>query len=152
MNVDAIVQRADSLGITLSIIGDRIRYSPKSRAPEDFIEALRASKGELLAYLSGASDLSIGAQRLLDRLRKGHLWLTETHLRLLEEREVYEGMEKRFLGAIDRWDELDAMLRDLYAYNGCVMGWRSRCPEDSPISCRGCARSQEPINPEGPKE
>ena len=81
-------------------------------------------------------------ERLLSRLRNGHTWLTEVHLQLLEEREVYEGLEDRFLEAFDSWDAMDQMLRELYSYQGCVVGPGQRCPDESPVSCRACSVSQ----------
>ena len=74
---------------------------------------------------------------LLTRLCKGHHWLAETHLRLLEEREVYEGMEDRFLVDLDLWDGMDNMLRELHTFEGCVMGPGHHCPTDSPVRCQG---------------
>ncbi len=61
MNAEAVVQQARELGITLSIAGDRIRYAPKSQAPEDFIAALREHKLEIIDYLSrGPAELEPG--------------------------------------------------------------------------------------------
>jgi|WetSurMetagenome_2_1015567.scaffolds.fasta_scaffold17808_3 hypothetical protein len=51
MDAEAILQRANELGITLTLHGDRIRYSPKSLTPDDFVETLREHKAEVMAYL-----------------------------------------------------------------------------------------------------
>jgi hypothetical protein len=51
MGVEAILQRARDLGITLRLAGDRIQYAPKSLATEDFVRALSQHKAEMLAYL-----------------------------------------------------------------------------------------------------
>jgi hypothetical protein len=53
MGVQTILERARTLGVTLWVAGDRIRYSPKSQAPSEFVDLLREHKAELLAYLSG---------------------------------------------------------------------------------------------------
>jgi hypothetical protein len=51
MNAEAIVQRARELGITLIVVGDRIRYTPKSITPDDLVEELREHKPEVMSYL-----------------------------------------------------------------------------------------------------
>ncbi len=51
MKAETIVQRANELGIALTLNGDRIRYAPKSLAPDDLVEALRENKTEILCYL-----------------------------------------------------------------------------------------------------
>jgi len=58
MNVEAILQRAHELGITLRHGGDRIEYGPKNLATDDFIEDLRQHKAEVLAFLSAPSEES----------------------------------------------------------------------------------------------
>ena len=89
-------------------------------------------------------------ERLLTRLRKGHEWLSETQAKLLEEVEVYEGMQGQFNNALGGWDDLDGMLREVYSYEGCVMGPGQRCPNESPVSCRGCASGEvEPMQEDG---
>ena len=110
---------------------DNLRLSPGSAVPPDLVEAVGAHKQGIIAV-----------SRLLERLRMGIGWLTETHLGLLEEREIYQGMEGRFVKALDGWDALDAELREGHGYQGCVMGPAGRCPDDSPVSCRGCAGMQ----------
>jgi hypothetical protein len=51
MGVKAILQQARDLGITLRLAGDRLQYAPKSLATEDFVEALRQHKAEVMACL-----------------------------------------------------------------------------------------------------
>ena len=53
MEPEALVERARVLGVTLSVAGDRIRYSPKSGTPDEFVEMLKEHKAQLLAFLSG---------------------------------------------------------------------------------------------------
>ena len=66
---------------------------------------------------------------------------------------MYEGMEERFLDALDFWDRMDQMLRGVYSFEGCVMGPGQRCPDESPVSCRGCGVPGGQVdttrNPEG---
>ncbi len=84
--------------------------------------------------------------KLLARLRKGHKWLAEIHLKLLEGRQTYKGMEERFLENIDFWDRMDRMLRGVYGFEACVMGPGQRCPDESPVTCRGCTSSRKLSN------
>ena len=56
MNAELIVKRANQLGITLILAGDKIKYSPMSRTPEDFIRELREHKPEILLYLSETTE------------------------------------------------------------------------------------------------
>jgi hypothetical protein len=51
MGVEAVLQQARDLGITLRLAGDRIQYIPKSLATEHFVEALRKHKAEVTAHL-----------------------------------------------------------------------------------------------------
>ena len=57
MSLDAasIVREVEERGIRLSVVDDKIRYSPKSQTPEELLDALKAHKVEVLAYLSGRS-------------------------------------------------------------------------------------------------
>ena len=55
---ETIVRHARSLGVTLAVSGDRIRYAPKSQTPEAFVDLLRENKQELLGYLASSTDLS----------------------------------------------------------------------------------------------
>ena len=50
MSIEAVLQKAGELGITLKVDGDFIEYSPKSATPPDFVETLRQHKPEILAH------------------------------------------------------------------------------------------------------
>ena len=52
MGVDLIIERAKELGVTLRADGGTLRYYPKSRTPDDLVDALRQHKEEVLAYLA----------------------------------------------------------------------------------------------------
>ena len=57
--VTEIVRRAEEQGIQLRVVGDRVRYGPKSTAPAELVEELRAHRAEVLEYLSARdSDMS----------------------------------------------------------------------------------------------
>ena len=38
---------------------------------------------------------------------------------------------------MDKWDELERLLRNLYEYKGCIFTGGS-CPESSPVKCSAC--------------
>ena len=78
--------------------------------------------------------------RMLERLRKGHLWLTERALALdgMEHLGIGSPQAAEFLEWLDRWDTMDLMLRDLYGFTGCVANELFGCPDASPVRCRGC--------------
>ena len=77
---------------------------------------------------------------LLNRLVKGQAWLTKTHRQLLKRSDLGNGSdeEAQFLDALEAWDTFDYRLRELYAYEGCVIGQGCNCPKESPVSCRSC--------------
>ncbi len=50
MTVESVLTRARELGITLTLNGDRIRYSPKS-VPPDFLDELRQYKAQVIERL-----------------------------------------------------------------------------------------------------
>jgi hypothetical protein len=68
MNAEVIVQRANELGINLTLHGDRIRYSPKSLTLDDFVETLREHKAEVMSYLRqrGQAELIAWASHLAE--------------------------------------------------------------------------------------
>ena len=52
MRAETIVLQAEELGISLAAVGDRIQYSPKEAAPDEFLDVLRQHKQEVLRYLT----------------------------------------------------------------------------------------------------
>ena len=50
MSLQSIIKRADAMGIAFVVVGDRLRYAPKSRTPEDLVDMLREHKEELVAF------------------------------------------------------------------------------------------------------
>ena len=56
MSAQAIIDHARELGITLRANGGNLHYAPKSAAPPELIEEMRANKSALLAALSRPED------------------------------------------------------------------------------------------------
>ncbi|MAH49840.1 hypothetical protein CMI37_28730 [Candidatus Pacearchaeota archaeon] len=48
---ETVFRKANELGITLTVEGDFIAYSPKSKAPPEFVEELRRHKPEVIDHL-----------------------------------------------------------------------------------------------------
>ena len=52
MDAGTVLKRAGELGITLRVVGEQIRYRPKSSATPEFLHGLRQQKAELIPILS----------------------------------------------------------------------------------------------------
>jgi len=80
-----------------------------------------------------------GCYRVLDRLRRGHVWLTEQHSALLAMPNI--GLrtteDRQFMAALSLWGDLERFLRWVYEYQGCVTA-EGHCPEGSPVNCSAC--------------
>ena len=51
MSASEVMEKANKLGITLELSDGKVRYSPASKAPPDFIEMLRDNKEEIIGLL-----------------------------------------------------------------------------------------------------
>lgn len=65
MNAEGILEQASRLGVTITVVGDRIQYRPASAAPSDFVEILRKHKAEVMAKLSPTLCVEAEAAHLL---------------------------------------------------------------------------------------
>jgi len=86
-----------------------------------------------------------GETTYLNRLRAGHIWLADTDKRLGvmeanggQPEADYDRLRDKFLAALDAWDEMERQLRQLFLYQGCVMGAGLSCPAESPVRCAAC--------------
>ena len=52
MTATAILGELQRLGVSLEVVGDRLRYRPREAVTPDLVEALRKQKGELLKVLT----------------------------------------------------------------------------------------------------
>lgn len=59
MNALDVIQRANELGLTLSVSDEKIQFRPKSAAPVDFVDELRRNKDEVLDYLRQRAKRSL---------------------------------------------------------------------------------------------
>lgn len=53
MDATAILDRLDSLGVSVEVVDDRLRLSPGSHVPPDLIDELKAHKHEVILKLNG---------------------------------------------------------------------------------------------------
>ena len=91
-----------------------------------------------------------GEKALLDRLRRGQVWLVSAWARI-QEGPVDPGEEERLLEAIGLWDELEQVLRNLYDFEGCPM-LGGKCNPEAPVVCLTCAsrcRSEDGLAQQG---
>ncbi|MSQ17761.1 MAG: hypothetical protein EXR54_09435 [Dehalococcoidia bacterium] len=75
---------------------------------------------------------------LLGRLRAGHRHLIECSKRLIAQATLYDGMADELTRGLDTFEALEKLLREVYGYQGCVMGQGRHCPTASPVWCRAC--------------
>ena len=80
---------------------------------------------------SGSPDV------MLDSLRKGSEWLRKQHTALYDAPDSVNW--DTYTKGLDKWDGLEAPLRQVHHYEGCVLGEGKRCPEDSQPVCQSCA-------------
>ena len=55
MSAEAVLCHARELGITLTLVGDKVRYSPRA-VPAGFVEELRQHKQRVIEYLKSRSN------------------------------------------------------------------------------------------------
>ena len=51
VSAEHVIELAERLGVTMTVIGDRIQYRPASAAPPEFVEILRQNKFEVMNCL-----------------------------------------------------------------------------------------------------
>lgn len=59
MDPATILDRLHSLGVAVSVLGDKLRLVPGSMVPPDLAGAVREAKGEVLAYLIDESHVPV---------------------------------------------------------------------------------------------
>ena len=53
MDVQAVLDRLESQGVTITVTGDQVKLVPGSRVPSDLVEQLKHHKKEVVAFLRG---------------------------------------------------------------------------------------------------
>lgn len=76
---------------------------------------------------------------ILDSLRKGQEWLRVRHKALFDNPGIVD--LDQYTRGLDKWDGLEAALRQIHGYERCVLGEGMRCPEDSQPTCSSCVGS-----------
>ena len=59
MNVQAVLDRLESQGVTITVTGDQVKLVPGSRVPSDLVEQLKHHKKEVVAFLRGRHTQSV---------------------------------------------------------------------------------------------
>lgn len=72
---------------------------------------------------------------LCERMRKGTAWLTAQH-GLWAAGKEHAATDTEFSHGMALWFDLEDSLRQIAGDERCV--YRDRCPEGSPVKCRGC--------------
>jgi len=67
MDAENIIQRTRKLGITLALVGDRIRYAPRQKAPPELVEELRRHKADLVSHLQHQTTIADSSQKTTNR-------------------------------------------------------------------------------------
>lgn len=155
MNAVDVLSRLSALGVEVTPRPNgKLWLEPASVIPPDLGDLVRTHKPAILTLLQG-TDVAVprieAQSRLLNRLRAGITWLTAAHESLcrMEDNlalagEQYERLRVKFLAALDAWDGMDKMVRELYGFKGCVTGAGQRCPDSAPVGCRYCCVRHRP--------
>ncbi len=74
---------------------------------------------------------------ILRRLREGQEWLT-AKFKDVDGGGAQENRQEWLMVGMDRWMELEATVRFVYDYEGCVMA-PERCDPEAPLCCEACS-------------
>jgi len=155
MDAADVLEKLVSLGVSVTPTErNTLWLEPASAIPPDLVEEVRRHKLAIIAHLRQEPDTQLadsytvkdsrGLANTLRRLHKGMEWLTEVDKRLRAIQDRDKRLVARFLEALDLWDNLDKMVRELYHFEGCVLGPGQRCPDDAPVACRYCGSRNRP--------
>jgi hypothetical protein len=61
VTVELILGRIWQLGVTLTLVGDRIRYRPASTVPPDLLDDLRRHKSDIIKHLAAKPSAGAGS-------------------------------------------------------------------------------------------
>ncbi len=78
---------------------------------------------------------------MIERLRKGVDWFLAIDKKLWDDNgypiQASDRLTKQLMSNVDRWDEMERLLRKLYEYEGCIFE-EGKCPEESYLKCAAC--------------
>ena len=103
----------------------------------DFLDRLKA--GQPPETEQDRKRREAARDRLLERLRIGSDWLREVNERLCREEDVVAALGSRYAEALDQWESMERMVRELYGWESCVFGLGNRCPPDAVVACQTCS-------------
>ena len=78
---------------------------------------------------------------LLRRLRSGQQWLTATFDQL-DAGSSGGPLERQYFRAIEFWIDVEREVRELFNFQGCVIGQRG-CHGDAPVNCEACVGKEQ---------
>ena len=105
--------------------------------PEGALRQVHEAKRSGADVTGAWKEASDSLEAILDNLRKGHEWLRKQHNALYDNPGSVD--LDQYTRGLDKWDGLEATLRQIHGYHGCVLGEGRRCPPDSQPTCSSCA-------------
>ena len=143
-NIAELLERAKQVGFNIQVDGEKLRVrGPKGH--EDIVNEIKLNREEILVAMeNNKPDLTDKIEELKDRLRKGMDWFSAVDPIYwsdegFSDKKVKNGktLEEIMQMQLQKWDDLEKILRNLYDYEGCIYD-DGVCPEDSPVKCGGC--------------
>ena len=131
MDATAVMDRLSELGVVATATGDKLLLEPGSKVPPDLLVQVKEHKVEILTTLQRQSD------NLLTRLQAGTKWLTHQHEQWLSNAPTAVN-DERFSASLNLWWAIEQTVRQVYGYEGCVLGPGEHCPESAPVTCDSC--------------
>ena len=139
-----ILDRFKELGVVVELIGDQVQVTPVNKVPEGLLAEAKSHKAEIVHVLRLShsnvqpppADKPESLERLITRLKNGHLWLLDQH-RKWQSGDPDAASDEEFSMHWNRWWEMDQQLRDDYRFRGCIHAPDGTCPDGFP--CRFCS-------------
>ena len=136
--ITALLKRAKEAGLSLRLDGDvLIMRGPKSAT--SIVEEIQENRESVIEALSNAPLPQV--VEMIERLRKGVDWFLAIDKKLWDDDgypiQASARLTKQLMSNVDRWDEMERLLRKLYEYEGCIFE-EGKCPEESYLKCAEC--------------
>jgi len=146
MTADSVLVRLQELGVDIEVDLNDVYVSPADKVPDELWAELSRSKLNLFGQLMAQRILSEirGEDELVERLRSGHSWITQSADQIVMAPDHCEGTDR--LPTTMRWSRvwllLDRHLRKAYRYEGCIFTGAS-CAALSGLLCHHCQNLRE---------